>query len=237
MSTPGRPPDDASECGLNAAPYVLGALPPEEYESFSTHLQSCAICREEVAALQIVADALPAVAPQIQAPAHLKDEIMASVREDALQERRPEPRRARSGWPASLSWRPGAAIAGVAVLAAAVLAIVLAPGGGAPASERVIMAQVLAPRATASVRVHGARAELRIAGMPQTPPGRVYEVWVKRNGAAQPTDALFTVTTNGSATVGVPGSISGVKVIMVTSEPLGGSRVPSSPPVIVAKLA
>ena len=76
-----------------------------------------------------------------------------------------------------------------------------------------------------------------IAGMPQTSAQRVYEVWVKRSGAPQPTDALFTVTANGDATVGVPGSVAGVKVVMVTSEPLGGSKVPTSPPVIIAHLS
>jgi hypothetical protein len=49
--------------------------------------------------------------------------------------------------------------------------------------------------------------------------------------------ALFTVTTRGDATVGVPGSIAGVKLIMVTSEPLGGSRVPTTSPVIVAHVS
>jgi hypothetical protein len=47
---------------------------------------------------------------------------------------------------------------------------------------------------------------------------------------------LFTVTSHGDATVGVPGSVSGVKVVMVTSEPLGGSKVPTTSPVIIARL-
>jgi hypothetical protein len=64
----------------------------------------------------------------------------------------------------------------------------------------------------------------------------VYEVWVKRVGAPQPTDALFTVTSRGAATVGVPGSVAGVKEVLVTSEPLGGSRVPTSTPAIIARL-
>jgi hypothetical protein len=73
--------------------------------------------------------------------------------------------------------------------------------------------------------------------MPQTAPDKVYEVWVKRSGAPQPTDALFTVTGSGSATVGVPGSLGGVKEVMVTAEPLGGSKAPTSAPVIVARLS
>jgi len=85
--------------------------------------------------------------------------------------------------------------------------------------------------------VSGGHAELNVVGLPQTPPDRVYEVWIKRAGAPQPTDALFTVTAAGKASVGVPGALAGVKQIMVTSEPLGGSRVPTRAPVIVANLS
>ena len=72
--------------------------------------------------------------------------------------------------------------------------------------------------------------------MPKPVPGKVYEVWLKRSGKPQPTDALFTVSSAGTATVGVPGSLNGVKAVMVTAEPDGGSRVPTSAPVIVATL-
>jgi len=63
-------------------------------------------------------------------------------------------------------------------------------------------------------------------------------VWLKRSasGRALPTDALFTVDAAGAASVGVPGSVSGVREVMVTSEPLGGSRVPTLPALIVARL-
>ena len=47
--------DEPEGCGRNAAPYVLGSLTDEEHEAFRVHLESCAVCREEVAALQVVA--------------------------------------------------------------------------------------------------------------------------------------------------------------------------------------
>lgn len=134
-----------------------------------------------------------------------------------------------------LAWRPVlGSLAGAA--AVAVLAVlVLTSGGSAP--TKVIRAQVTVPRASVSVRVSGGHAELNVADMPQTVPNHVYEVWVKRAGDPQPTDALFTVSAAGSATVGVPGSVKGVKEILVTSEPTGGSKVPTSNPVIVAHLS
>ena len=114
--------------------------------------------------------------------------------------------------------------------------VLVVAGSGSGGGTRVIRAQVSAPGASALVAVSGGRAELRLAGMPQTSPGRVYEVWVKRSGAPQPTDALFTVTAAGRATVGVPGSVKGVNEVLVSSEPAGGSRVPTRTPVIVANL-
>jgi anti-sigma-K factor RskA len=237
---------DPQLCGDNAAPYVLGALTDEEHGAFRKHLSSCAVCREEVAALQVVASALPALAPQLSAPAELKQSVMASVRDDlrhgeqlsGAQSRTQSRVRARSlrrpalVWP---RWRPLLATGALAVLV--VLAVIAISSSGGDAGTRVIRAEVIPHGARATLRVSGGRAQLDISGMPQTAPQRVYEVWIKRSGAPQPTDALFTVTASGDATVGVPGSVDGVKVIMVTSEPLGGSKAPTSSPVIIADLS
>jgi hypothetical protein len=95
---------------------------------------------------------------------------------------------------------------------------------------------VLAPGASGFVRVSGGHAELTLSGMPQTTPGRVYELWVKTTGAPKPTDALFTVTSAGRATVGVPGGVAGVRDVLVTSEPAGGSLAPTRQPIVVAAL-
>ena len=228
---------DPELCGDNAAPYVLGALTDAEHEQFRGHLDSCAVCREEVAALQVVAGALPAVAPQLSAPPELKQRLMASIHED-LGDEAAEParseRRPPFTWP---RWRPLFVPALGALAVVVVLAVIVLSSGGGGGGARVIRAEVIPPHASASLRVNGGHAQLDIAGMPQTSAQRVYEVWVKRSGAPQPTDALFTVTANGDATVGVPGSVAGVKVVMVTSEPLGGSKVPTSPPVIIAHLS
>jgi len=103
---------------------------------------------------------------------------------------------------------------------------------------RVIRADVLSPRASALLRLGGGHAELSIAGLPQSAPGRVYEVWLKAGaGQPRPTDVLFTVTSAGNATVGVPGSLSGVSEVLVTSERSGGASVPTRAPVIIAHLS
>jgi hypothetical protein len=133
-----------------------------------------------------------------------------------------------------LRWRPVLAPVAVGLAVLALLAVVLATSGGG--GTRVVRAQVLAPGASGFVRVSGGQAQLTLTGMPETSPGRVYEVWVKRTGAPSPTDALFTVTSAGRATVGVPGGVSGVREVLVTSEPLGGSPAPTRDPTVIAKL-
>jgi hypothetical protein len=233
---------DPSVCGENAAPYVLGALPEGELEVFRKHLESCAVCREEVAALQVVTAVLPAIAPPLSAPPVLKRSVMAGVREDLLRE--PQLSRAGSSVPGRAARRPALPRprlrpllgSGVLVAVVAVIAIVIASGGGSGAGSRVIRAEVTPRGANASLQVSNGRAQLEISGMPQTPPQDVYEVWVKRAGALQPTDALFTVTTGGDATVGVPGSVRGAQAVLVTAEPRGGTKVPTTTPVIVASL-
>jgi anti-sigma-K factor RskA len=217
----------------DAAAYVLGSLTEQEAREFAAHLRECAGCREEVAALQPVADALPAAVPQRSAPAELRGRVLATVRSEAelrtAGEGRPsagESRVRRAPWRLAL-----AALAGAA--AAAVVAVALSGEG---ARTRVIRAQVSVARAQASLQLTGNRGELRIAGMPQSPPGHIYEVWVQRGGTLRPTDALFTVSSAGTASVGVPGSLSGASAVMVTAEPRGGSSRPTSTPVIVARV-
>jgi anti-sigma-K factor RskA len=242
-----EPRTDPEGCGGNAAPYVLGALTEQEHEAFARHIESCAVCREEVAALQLVADALPAAAPQLSAPPELKRRVMSSVRADArrresqeLRRRRAsEPGRAsRPAAPAWLRWRPNLAAAALAA-AVIVLAIVALSSGGTGAGTRVIRAQVIVAHASASLSVSDGHAQLNVSDMPQSAPGHVYEVWLKRSpsGRALPTDALFTVAANGAASVGVPGGVDGVREVMVTSEPLGGSSVPTLPALIVARVS
>jgi anti-sigma-K factor RskA len=114
--------------------------------------------------------------------------------------------------------------------------VVAVSSGGGGTKTQVISAQVTPAEANASLRLTGEHAELDIAGMPQLPANRVYEVWIERSGAAEPTDALFTVSSSGDASVNVPGDLHGAEAVMVTAEPLGGSRTPTSMPVIRANL-
>jgi anti-sigma-K factor RskA len=224
-------------CGLDVAAYALGALDPSEAQEFAAHLKTCAMCREELADFQAVVAVLPMSVQAHAAPDGVRQRVLDTVREEAaLRAPRPDPIRRPARWDWLITRRPalalGAAMAVIAIAVVGGLAL-----GGATSQTRVYKAQVTGSGATAKVTVTDGRAELVVRHMPAPPQGKIYEVWLARaHGAPQPTSALFSVTRAGSGDVAVPGSLHGVRVVMVTPEPIGGSRVPTHAAVIRAQL-
>ena len=237
--------DHAAWADASAA-YLLGALDASEREGYEAHLSTCAVCREEVARLRVAADALPASPRQIAPPPELKDRIMSIVNAEAelLHAAGPEadrttvapPRRRFAWWPP----RPAMAMAmTLLVLVAGVGAGVVASGGLDGEATRTVVADVTVPDASAKLIVRdGDHSTLVTKGLPDPSQGRVYQVWIKHPGKdPEPTEALFDVRKDGSASVDVPGSLEGVEAVMVTSEPDGGSQVPTRAPVVIAEPA
>ena len=75
-------------------------------------------------------------------------------------------------------------------------------------------------------------------GLPAPPSGRVYQVWLKRDGhPPMPTAALFVPSRDGAAAASVPGSLDDVDQVMVTDEPDGGSPQPTGRLLAVADLS
>jgi anti-sigma-K factor RskA len=223
---------DRRECGGDAAAFALGALADDEVPAFRAHLERCADCRDEVASFETVASILPTSAPQVGVPTAVKRRVMTEVRADAR--RRTAERRPRFA-PRALFGRSAAGFAALASVAVLIVAVVLIASGGS--SHREISATVAWHPGSATLRLGSGRSELIVRRMPQPPSGHVYEVWVQHGGGSpSPTSALFDVNSAGSAAVEVPGDLHGVRAVMVTAEPAGGSTKPTSPPVIVARL-
>jgi Anti-sigma-K factor rskA len=233
----------------DAGPYVLRAMDDPEWEAHRYHLADCEACAAKVAELEYVAHALLSGVPQLTPPAALRDRVMSTVRSEAslLQAAgasadRPEPARSsrRFGW-LSLRPMPAAALASVA-LALGIGGGVLLTGGDSTSPQRTVVAQVdssVAPGAKAEMRMTSGGAQLVVAGMPAPANGRIYQVWVdnaKDRLGPQPTDALFSTNHDGKATVQVPGNLKDASAVLVTSEPLGGSEVPTRQPVITARV-
>jgi anti-sigma-K factor RskA len=226
------------DCTGDAAAYVLGALEDHEVTPFLRHLDACAVCRDEVASLQVVADMLPAAVSQVSAPRGLRRRVLATVYEEAelfhAAGSRREPERSPRRF-----WRPVPrafqALAAAALVAAGIVVGTVDLGGPGGSTSRVIRASA-SPPTSAVLRLSSGRTELAVSQLRAAPAGRVYEVWLQRRGQPQATDALFVPTSDGRATVAVPGDLHDVEAVMVTAEPAGGSTAPTSTPVIRAAL-
>jgi anti-sigma-K factor RskA len=234
---------DMNDCDhtIDAGAWVLGALDEPEAARYGEHLRECARCREEVASLGTAAAALPLATEQIAPSPELKSRIMRVVESEAQLLRASGPdadrvapkRRRRLFATFPLRSLPAAGLAAV-MLAVGVTAGVLLSNDSAP-ETRTVQATVATAGGRAVLRITDGHAKLEVMGMRNPARGRVYQVWLKRgNGAPQPTDALFNVNVRGHGHVEIPGSVAGVDQIMVTSEPQGGSVVPSTKPVITA---
>ena len=231
----------------SAAAYLLGALPDADADAFERHLAECPLCREEIDALAPAVRALPSAVDPVAPPPALKARIMAEVEREASllaaagpeADRPPAPRRRRArGWLGLPRWAP-AAVAAVLLLGVLIGVGVSQLGGS---GERTVQAQILdkarAPDASVEIEVGSDGATLVARGLPAPPSGRVYQIWLKRPGhAPEPTSALFTPRRDGTATATVPGSLEGVAQMLVTDEPAGGSRQPTTSPLLSASMS
>jgi hypothetical protein len=227
------------DCGA----YVLGALGDDEAIALREHLASCVLCRDDVERLSAVAEVLGLGVPAFAAPAELRHRVLDQVRAEAelFESASPAARAARPRWRLP-ALRPlgGGLLAGALAVGVLIGALVIAPG---PVGTRVVSATV-APASrwhsthapVALLRANGSQGELIIHGLPPAPHGRIYEVWVTRGGRPQPTASLFDATAGGSATVAVP-DLAGASAVLVTAERLGGAKVPTMAPLLLARLS
>ena len=220
---------DGAHCGEDVAAYALGALEPEHARAFKRHLAECELCTTDLASLQPAVAALPASADPVDPPPHLKKRIMAVVEAEAKERRAVEaPRRRESRF----TLRILAPVAAVA--AAAILAVLMVTGGGE--DTQTITAKKKPPGTNVELRMEDGHGSLVVDGMLPPEDGRVYQVWKKRGSAApEPTDALFTPRSDGHASVVVPGDMKGVDQVLVSTEPVGGSKRPTTDAAIVVE--
>jgi hypothetical protein len=156
----------------------------------------------------------------------------AGPESDRPQRRRADRRRVLGG----LLARPPLAWGLAAVLLIAAVGAGWLGASALSGGTRTVTAQV-SGGGTAKLEVEGDHGRLVAGHLSAPPDGRVYQVWLDKGGKApEPTDVLFTPSSDGSATADVP-SVDGVKRVMVTDEPAGGSTTPSGKLLLVASTA
>jgi anti-sigma-K factor RskA len=227
-------PTHTDGCGSDVAAYALGALPDDENRRFEEHLETCELCRTDLAALRPVVDALPGAAEPLQPPPALKKRIMSVVEAEARERKQAaRPERARRSW---FAFRPIPAFVAAAALLLAGIGIGVATLGDEDAAT--YQGQCIRGCEAVAMTVDEGHGTLKVAGMEQPPEGRIYQVWTQRFGEdPRPTDALFTVDKDGSASVDVPGDTEGVDQVLVTDEQRGGSTEPTTAPYFSVKMS
>jgi anti-sigma-K factor RskA len=231
----------------DVAGYMLGALEPEEAAALERHAEDCERCRAEIRWLAPALDALPESvvrqAPPRQLRARLLDEVRAEagrstgVRGDR-REVRPGLLERASAWLRHLGSGPmgrrpvaGVAVAALVVVAVAGYAIGGGIGGGSDGGGESTVVAGQAPGVTAKMISEGDSGTLHLANVRQLPSDRVLEAWVQRDGEVEPVRALFVPDSEGRASTELP-DMGGVEAVMVTAEPTGGSKSPTSDPLV-----
>jgi anti-sigma-K factor RskA len=217
------------------AAYALGALEGREAADFRRHLGDCDACRQQLRWFEPAVDLLPRSVRQREPPARLRKQLMDTVRAESRQAARADPaRRRRRDWGALL-WRPATAVAATTLLAVGAVAgyLIHQPAD----NSSVIAANPTSGSSAASgaLERQDGTAILHVEGMPALARNQVYEVWVKRGGRLAPA-SLFVLRRNHSGDAAIPGPLQGADAVLVTREPRGGSRQPTSRPLLQANL-
>src|SRR5690348_5582938 len=241
--------DDSRHAELEAmvAPWVLGALDPDEAEHMRTHVDGCAGCREVALRLRRVVSALPLAADDIAPPARLRQRVLAAAATTspraataAKPVHRPSPRRP------SAAQMPFYALAAVAVVALLIGVLIgqVTLRSQTPSAPQVARFTLTGHQgmssATASVvdlKADGV-ALVDFRGLPAAGANRVYEVWlVPAKGDPVPV-AVFVPDASGAKVVLVDHSLTGYSVMAVTSEPApDGSSAPTQQPQLYGTVA
>jgi anti-sigma factor RsiW len=230
-----------------AAAFALGSLEPAQNDVFKEHLKGCKRCQEELRWLAPAVRALPETVEDQAPPPALKARLMAEVRADAAAEAKrlkAEERRERADSRQSfgewlrglhiggLTYKPLAGLAVVILIVAGGIGYAVGTGGG----TGIHTTEKQQPNGVvAKVVTEGDRAEVRLANVEQLPEGQVLEAWVQRGNAVEPVPALFTPDHAGNASTTIE-NVKNVSLVMVTREPAGGTKVPTTEPFVKVPL-
>ncbi|MDE2483550.1 MAG: anti-sigma factor [bacterium] len=244
----------------DVAVYALGTMAADDAARVRAHLETCAECRAEYAALAPSAIALGMSADAATPSPLLKARIMREVRHDAAQaDAHPRTARALQGrlWPAYLV----AAACFVLAMWSSLVNLSLMQQIKSVRSANVALsdradglARTLAQTQTTVADLTSANAEhfavggseivrvhdhlyLAMHDIPQPPHGKVYQAWtLPKGGKTMQPSLTFVPDAHGSALVALPVDARITTAVAVSVEPAGGSKQPTSKPVLVEQL-
>ena len=227
--------------GLVAA-YVLGAVPADEVGLVRSHILTCDECMAEADQHSAAMDALALAVEPMPVPAGFSERVMAQIAPA------PDAEAAVAGAPRR-SWMPDWLRARGPALAAGMAALILL---GVVGAGWIQARQDLArTEDVLSALVHGDGIQLRgdsgaaaelvprsqgavmaVAGLPEAPGSHVYQLWYMDDG--KPVSVGTFETRDSVVVMEVAENFDGYEDAAITVEPSGGSRQPTSDPVIAS---
>lgn len=217
--------------------YAVDALNDLERAHFERHLAECADCQAEVAGIR-EASAMLAETSATTAPPALRDSVLSGIK--TVRPLPPQAPEGRSGLRARRF--PALLAAAAAVVAVGVGTTVTQPwsddrsDSNLSAAERVIEAddarhqQVKIDGATATLYHSASRdqAALVTEDLPPAPAGKVYELWLMKDGSFVPAGL---VTDSGDVEFLLQEETDDATAAGITIEPAGGSTTPTTAPI------
>lgn len=247
----------------DVAVYALGALPAADAARVRRHIANCSQCAQEYANLKSTA-ALVGLSAETPGDAAncpstlLKPRIMAKVR--ASQKiARPAPVVAgrTPTWPAYLVAAACIVIAIISSVWNVALTGQLKQAqqelarstqrsdslARALADERTTLSDLMGSdvkryvASTGEVVTRGSRAYIAMHDLPQPPHGKVYQAWTQPKGSTKMAPSLtFLPDAHGVAIVALPPDARSTVAVAVSVEPEGGSKQPTTKPILVVPL-
>lgn len=194
------------------AAYALDALDGDETEAYERHLSQCEECRAQLAELTDTASALAFAAVAPPPPARLREAIL----ETAAAERSNVVPLLQRRWMAR----------GLAIAAAAAACIVVGLAVALTRSNHTTtVTMALTRNAAGDVTV-------RFSGLATVSKSKTYEAWVIPKGKAPEPAGLFPG--GGDTTLHLKGAVPKGAVVAVTVERHGGTKAPTTTPIVSA---
>lgn len=224
----------------DVAAYMLGALEATEAAELERHAEDCERCRSEMRWLTAAVEVLPEAVERHEPPPELRQRLLAEIEADARAAGiKPVAEggiwssfrdRLRGSGGGARDWRPLAGLAALALVVVALAGYEIGSGDSGETAPEQVGAVNPAHGVGAEVLREGDSGEVRLTDVNRLPDERVLEAWVRRDGEVEPVKALFVPDSEGNAST-VIADMHGVDLVMVTTEPAGGSKAPTSAPI------
>ena len=225
------------------AAYVLGAVPPDEVGAVRNHILTCDECMAEADQHSSAIDSLALAVEPMAVPAGFSERVMAQIAPPPEEQAAAAASARRSWLPAWLRARGPALAAGMAAL---ILLGVFGTGWlqtrqDLARTEDVLSALVHSEDGVELRGERGAAGELvptnegavmAVAGLPEAPGSHVYQLWFMKEGT--PVSVGTFETRDGVVVMELAESFEGYEDAAVTVEPGGGSRQPTSDPILAS---